>query len=295
MNRRLRAILILIGVMTVWGSTFVVTKEVIDDLPPLTLAFMRVCIGFALLLPFAWQRRGRLAAGGRRLPWPTVFLTALIGVVLYYVTFNLALVYTSASQGALVQSSIPALTALVAVVWLRESASAWRLAGIALSVSGVLVIFSGSAAGDAASRPVLGNVLMFASALTWGVYTSLARRLADVDPVILTAGVFGAGTLMLLPIAAFELAGQPLPWLDLQGWLQVVYLGAGASGLAYLLYNLALQEVDASQAGVFANLIPVVGVITGIVVLNEPLSVQAMIGGAIVMAGVWITTSARTG
>jgi len=281
--------------MTVWGSTFVVTKGVIEDLPPLTLAFMRVFIGFALLLPFAWQRRGSLAASGRRLSWPTVCLMALIGVVLYYVTFNLALVYTSASQGALVQSSIPALTALVAVVWLRESASPARLAGIALSVIGVLVIFSGSAAGGAASWPVLGNVLMFASALTWGVYTSLARRMADVDPVILTAGVFGAGSLMLLPIAAFELAGQPLPWLDLQAWLQVVYLGAGASGLAYLLYNLALQDVDASQAGVFANLIPVVGVITGIVMLNEPLSLQAMIGGAIVMAGVWITSSARAG
>ena len=76
---------------------------------------------------------------------------------------------------------------------------------------------------------------------------------------------------------------------------QVVLLGAGASGLAYMLYNLALQDIDASQAGVFANLIPVVGVISGIVVLGEPISARAIVGGLIVMAGVWITGSERAG
>lgn len=291
MNRRSRAILILIGVMTVWGSTFVVTKDVIEDLPPLTLAFMRVFIGFALLLPFAWQRCGSLAASGRRLSWPTVFLMAFIGVAFYYGAFNLALVYTSASQGALVQSSIPAVTALVAVVWLRESAAPARLIGIALSVLGVIVIFSGSEAGSGASWPMLGNLLMFASVLAWGVYTSLVKRLADIDAVVLAAGVMGAGALLLLPAAAVELAGRPLPQLGLQAWLQVLFLGVGASGLAYMLYNLALQDMDASQAGVFANLIPVVGVISGILVLGEPLSMRALLGGAMVMAGVWITST----
>ncbi len=295
MSRRLRAILSLIGVTTVWGSTFVVTKGVIEDLPPLTLAFLRVFIGFTLLLPFAWRRRGSLTADGRRLPWPTIFLAAFIGVAFYYATFNLALVYTSASQGALVQSSIPAVTALVAVVWLRESAAPARLAGIALSVLGVIVIFSGSEAGSAAPRPGLGNVLMFVSVLSWGLYTSLAKRLAAVDSVILTTGMMAAGALLLLPVAVFELAGQPLPRLEPAAWLRILYLGVGASGLAYLLYNLALRDVDASLAGVFANLIPVVGVLTGIVVLHEPLSMQALLGGAIVMAGVWITTSARAG
>jgi drug/metabolite transporter (DMT)-like permease len=76
-------------------------------------------------------------------------------------------------------------------------------------------------------------------------------------------------------------------------WVEVLVLGAGASGLAYLLYNWALQELDASQAGVFANLIPVVGVLSGIVVLNEPLTVRAILGGLIVMGGVWITGSER--
>jgi drug/metabolite transporter (DMT)-like permease len=58
-----------------------------------------------------------------------------------------------------------------------------------------------------------------------------------------------------------------------------------------MFYNLALQSVDASLAGVFANLIPVVGVLSGIVILNEPISTRAIVGGLVVMAGVWLTGS----
>ena len=67
-------------------------------------------------------------------------------------------------------------------------------------------------------------------------------------------------------------------------------LGAIASGAAYMLYNYALRHMDASQAGVYTNLIPIVGVITGVIVLGEELSVRALLGGAIVMLGVWITS-----
>jgi len=293
MNARQRAILILIGVMSVWGSTFVVTKDLVGDLPPMTLAFARVAIGFALLLPFAWPRYRAMLAAGQAVPWKAVFLMAFIGVTFYYGVFNLSLLYTSASQGALVQSSIPAVTALVAIVWLRESAAPARLLGIALSVIGVLVVLSGSQAGGAAPWPALGNVLMFAGVLAWGIYTSMARRLGAIDATLLTAGMMGVGGLLLLPFVVFELAGRPWPSLAFDDWLRLIFLGAGASGLGYLLYNLALQDVDASQAGVFANLIPVVGVLSGVVLLNEPLPVQAVLGGLIVMAGVWITTTAQ--
>lgn len=297
MNRRWRAICILVFVMSLWGSTFVVTKDVIGDVPPLTLAFLRVAIGFLLLLPFACLNYRKAPADAPPLPWKAMFLMGFIGVALYYGVFNLGLVYTSASQGALVQSSIPAMTALVAVLWLRENASRRRIMGIVLSVIGVVIIFSGSSLDGhaSASAPLWGNLLVFASVIAWGIYTSLAKRHANVDAVVLTAGVIGAGALMLLPVAAFELSGRALPQLDVAQWWKVIFLGAGASGLAYMLYNLALQDVDASQAGVFANLIPVVGVISGIVLLHEPISIQAIVGGLVVMLGVWITGSERTG
>jgi drug/metabolite transporter (DMT)-like permease len=282
-----RSILLLVITMTIWGSTFVVTKELVTQLPPLALAFMRVLIGALVLVPFALRRRDRT----QRPPWRVLVLLGVVGVAGYYILFNLALVYTSAVQGALVQSCIPAATAVLAMVWLREQATMRRWLGIVLSVAGVLIVFSGDSS-EAAPVAVIGNVLMFATVLAWAWYTSLAKQVAQVDPVVVTASLMSAGALLLLPFAAVEIALKGVPRVDGASWLALLYLGAGASGIAYLMYNDALRHMDASQAGVYTNLIPIVGVITGVVVLGEPLSLRAVLGGAIVMAGVWITAAA---
>jgi drug/metabolite transporter (DMT)-like permease len=278
-----RSILLLLLTMTIWGSTFVVTKEVIAELPPFALAFGRVAVGALVLAPIAFMRHER----GSGLPWRTFTLISFVGVVFYYVTFNLSLKYTSAVQGALVQSSIPAATALVAVLWLREAASVVRWLGIALSIVGVLIVFSGGESGGA-PHALLGNALMFATVLAWGVYTSMAKRVAAIDAIVTTAAIMGIGAVMLAPIAAYELRATGWPPLSMEAWAGLAYLGAGASGFAYVMYNDALRHMDASQAGAYTNLIPVVGVITGVLVLDEPLTARALLGGAVVMLGVWV-------
>jgi drug/metabolite transporter (DMT)-like permease len=180
------------------------------------------------------------------------------------------------------------MTALVAVVWLREHASALRWTGIALSMAGILIVFSGADA-QSGSGSLLGNVLMFISAALWGVYTSMAKRVATYDAIQVTAGIIGAGALLLLPLSAFEIVAEGVPNVDARGWLGMAYLGAGASGLAYMMYSAALKHMDASEAGVYTNLIPIVGVIMG-VMLGDPLSVRAVIGGVVVLVGVWLTS-----
>jgi drug/metabolite transporter (DMT)-like permease len=288
-----RSVLMLLLTMIVWGSTFVVTKGINEQVPPFTLAFARVAIGALILLPFLLLRPAAATGDAQvparsALPWVTISLMGLIGVALYYAVFNWSLMLTSASQGALVQSCIPAMTALVAVVWLRERASVMRWLGIGLTMVGVVIVFSGSG-GDGAAGSVFGNLLMFVTTILWGVYTSLAKRVADVDPRVVTAGIAVVGALLLLPIAIAEMAAEGIPQVGAMGWLGIIYLGTTASGLAYLLYNAALKHMDASHVGVYTNLIPIVGVLSGVIVLGEPLSLRAVIGGCIVLAGVWIT------
>lgn len=283
--------LLLLLTMTVWGSTFMVTKDLIALWPPFTLAFVRVTAGTLVLLPFALSRK----PPGARLPWGAIWSMGFIGVALYYLVFNMAMLSISASQGALVQASIPAMTALVAVLWLRERASALRWLGIALSVGGVLIVFSGSGGSDGAQSSMVGSLLMFASVVCWGLYTALAKRVAGLDSLVITTAVTGTGALLLLPLAIYEVAmanlsSAGLPPLPLTGWLELLYLGVIASGMAYLLYNASLRHLDASEVGVYTNLIPIVGVLTGVVVLGEPLSARAIIGGVVVMFGVWITS-----
>jgi drug/metabolite transporter (DMT)-like permease len=124
------------------------------------------------------------------------------------------------------------------------------------------------------------------------VYTALAKRAAKCDTLILTTGLIAVGALLLLPFAVWEYAGNSRVVLSTSGLIAIAYLGLGASGIAYVLYNSALRDMDASQAGTFTNLIPVVGVLSGLL-LGDSLSLWALVGGTLVAIGIWLTT-ART-
>lgn len=292
MRGRALSIVLLLLTMLIWGSTFVITREGLRELPPMLFALLRFCVASAVLVPVAWLRGGT-ARLPRPVPWGRLWLMALLGVALYYVAFNLALTFTTASQGALVQSSIPVVTALMAVVWLGERLTGPRALGIGLAVAGVLLILVQAAPDAKARAPVVGNLLMFGSVLVWGGYTMLAKRLANEDALAITACVAAMGTVLLVPPALMEAAGAPLPAITLVGWLRITYLGAFPSALCYLLFSRALRDLDAGQVGAFINLIPVVGVASGVAFLGETMTPLAIVGGGLVLAGVWISTRPR--
>jgi drug/metabolite transporter (DMT)-like permease len=252
-------------------------------------ALLRFSVASLLLVPLALLRGG-LARLPRPVPWATLGGMALTGVGLYYVGFNLALTYTTASQGALVQSSIPAVTAVMAVLWLGEPLTGRRIIGIGLAVAGVLLVLVRVPAGPAARAPLAGNLIMFGTVLAWAAYTMLAKRMAAADPVAVTAAVTALGTLMLVPAAVLEAARTAAPALSGASWLRIVHLGALASAGGFLLYNRALRHLEASQVGVFITLVPIVGVGSGVAFLGETVSPLALLGGALVLGGVWISS-----
>jgi drug/metabolite transporter (DMT)-like permease len=136
MNKRLSAIILLVVAMIIWGSAYAVTKASLAEIPPVLFALLRYIIASILLAAFVIFS-GELARIPRPVPWIAVFLMGASGVFLYTIAYNISLVYTSAAQGALVQSFIPAVTILLAAVFLKESLSPVRLAGIGISIVGI--------------------------------------------------------------------------------------------------------------------------------------------------------------
>jgi drug/metabolite transporter (DMT)-like permease len=291
-GRPLSIILLLIAIV-IWGAAYVVTKSGLSELPPMLFALLRYCVGSLLLVPLALARGG-LAKLPRPVPWKALVLMALSGVALYYFLFNLALSYTTASQTALIQSSFPAIMAVMAVLWLHERLTRRRILGIALAVAGVVLIVARSEPDASARDPLVGNALAFASVLVWSTYTILAKRVANADAIAVTAIVSLLGTVMLIPAALVENGNVPMRSISIEGWMKIAYLGAFASAVSYLLYNRALRDIDASLAGTFINLSPVIGVMGGVVFLGESIGPVAILGGAMVLAGVW-TSSVRSG
>lgn len=281
------AIRSLLLVMLIWGSAFVVTKAVETEVPPLLLALLRFVLASAILIPLT-HVRGGLSLLPRPLPFGILAAMGLTGVSLYFATSNLALIYATASDAALIQGSIPAVTAILAVLFLGERFDRGRGMGIGTSLVGVaLVVLAGHPAGDAPNR-LLGDLLMLGSVLAWSLYTVLGKRLEDASQTAVTAYSTLLGTLFLLPVGLVDLAIHPPPTVSLAGWLALIYLGTISSALSYLLWNHALPALDASQQANFLNLVPVVGVASAVLFLGEVLAPVQVVGGIFVLVGVWM-------
>ncbi|MFL5548212.1 MAG: DMT family transporter [Gemmatimonadales bacterium] len=289
-SRRTYALLSLVLVMIVWGSTYVVTKRAVRQIPPLTLATLRYLVATAVLVLVALARGGLLRLP-RPLPIAPLVWMGLTGIAILTVGFNYGLIYGSAFQGALVYALGPAAVAVAAVLGLGEALSGRRIGGIILSVAGAVLVVSSGKTDPAAPHPWVGAVCMFAGVVAWAYYTVVAKRLAGADQVVMIAWVSIIGTAMLLPLSIIELLQGPIPRPTAAGWLSVLFLGAVASALAYVAYSWVLRELDASLVGAYFTLDPIVGVATAVLFLGEVLSGRQVVGAGVALIGMWLAAS----
>ena len=281
MSGHARAIAMLVAVMAIWGGSIPVSKLGVTQFPPLTLALLRFAIAAALLWPL-WRVRGAVAT----VAWRDAFVLGLLGVALYYVGFYEGLRLTTATRAAVLQAAVPAVTAVLARVISGERQSRAVIAGIVLSIVGVLVVIGGGVRAHVPASALLGDLLVLASVFAWSLYTVVAKRHASVDAIELTTKTAIAGAFLLLPAAAIEwLAGlraAPTPG----GWAALLYLGVVSSALAYAWYGRALRALGAAQVANYINLLPVVAVAAAAVLLGERPDRASLAGGVLVLAGV---------
>jgi drug/metabolite transporter (DMT)-like permease len=289
-SKRNAALAALVAAMTIWGSTFVVTKVAMQEFPPLTLAFLRFAIASCVLLA-VMRGFGALVKLRAISLWRLIFL-ATSGIALFTAGFNLALLYGSAAQGALLYATIPAVVAISAVLFLNETLDRRRVLGIALSVGGAaIIVLTGEASFDSAPKPLLAAGLMLWTVILWGAYTVAAKPIAAADHTVVIFAICAIGSLLLLPASIVELALGGWPETSGFGWAGVLYLGLFASAACYALYQFALRELDASTVGVFTNIDPVVGLVTAFVFLGEGLSMGQAGGALVVLAGMWLASA----
>jgi drug/metabolite transporter (DMT)-like permease len=277
------AALALLVAMIIWGATYVVTKIALPDVGPFTILLVRLVLGTAALLPFAWRQgfRPRMAMEKR------FVLFGLTGMVLHLGFEILGLRFTSASSAVLIIATAPVVTLAFSIMFLKERVTRRQLVGIALSIVGVVLI-TGARAADGYALSWLGNLLVFAGVVMWGVFTVQGKRMAvEHSWLVSTTAATSAAILLTVPLAAVEIGVQGAPTFTTGGVLALVYLGVLAQAVAYGLWNLALEHVDASIAGPYVNLVPVVGVVLALGT-GESLTPLQLIGGATVAAGVWL-------
>ena len=283
------AIAALLVVVAIWSSTFVATKLLFGQAGPSQIALLRFVVASAILLPFAWGDLTR-----RQLPWGRLALMGLTGVAGYFTFQNFGLVYTSASSAALILACLPALVAISAALFLGERLNRVRSVGVLASVVGVVAIVILGEPEPTAPNPLLGDGLMLLCSVSWVAYTTIGKGTERLPAHVVSAASIGIGALFVAPIAFVETLGRGLPTLTPGGWLGILYLGSGASAGAFFLWNYALRRLDASEATVYLNLIPLLGVVLAAAALGESIGPAEVLGALLIVGGVTLAGRATS-
>jgi drug/metabolite transporter (DMT)-like permease len=289
-----KAFIQLMIVLLIWASSFAITRTVVKDVPPILFALLRYSVASVVMLCIYYSQRSKIKPPANRMHGQ-VLIMALTGISLYYIFFNISLVHTEASVGALIQGFIPVVVMVLAYVFLKEKISLYQVFGSAICLAGVILIGFISPGKSGGNNSVLGNVLMIAAVICWAAYTILSKRVADTDGIWLTTRLTVIGTILLLPAVLIEMWHQPPPRISFTGWVAIVYMGIFPSAISYLWYNHALKHISATRVGLFLNLDPVFGAILAVAVLNEPLYTLQIVGGVLVFAGILLSSAGKKG
>ncbi|MGJ4941857.1 DMT family transporter [Bradyrhizobium sp. HKCCYLS1011] len=276
-----------------WAGNIVLARYVAGHVPPLTLSCIRWIGTFLMLWPFARPHVKR-DWPVLRAHWPLLLVFALTGFALNNALSYWAMQYTQALNGLLIQSSTPLFVALWSLLLFGVRLTPAQFAGIALSLSGVLVILL---RGDLAA---LANIqfnrgdLMFAAALfIFGLYSALMSRRPTMHQLSLISFCTAAGAVLLLPLAAWEYASGAVLKPDLLSLSTLAYVVVFASTLAYLFFNRGISLIGPNRAAPFLHLVPVFGSVLAILLLGEQPQLFHLVGYALVLTGV--ITASRQG
>lgn len=270
---------------SIWGGMYVVSKVILDIIPPFTLVTLRLLLGILVLWLIIARR------GGVRFNRRQILLAVGVGLVGYGVSLGFQFVGThlsTASNGALVTSATPAFVLLFAAWILGERITTRRLAALLIATLGVVAVIDPRTA-QFSSGMFLGNLSLVAAALTWALYSVLVRKVTfNLDVLPATMVFFWGGLCVSIPASIWELQVIPLGQITWGVFLGILYLGVISTALAMYLWNKAFATLEAGVASLTFFAQPIVGATLGALFLNEQLSLLFIIGGLLIGIGLWL-------
>lgn len=267
---------------SIWGGMYVVSKVVLNVIPPFTLLAMRLVLGIGCLaIVIAFRPRTSLTR-------PQGWQIFLVGFVGYGVSLGFQFVGTklsTASNGALVTSATPAFILIFAPFLLSERATPRSILALIISTLGVIAVIDPRNAELSPTR-FWGNMSLLAAALTWALYSVLVRRVTRTADVVTATTIMLAGGLpSSLLLSAWEIRtagiGPITPWI----WGGVLFLGIVATAAAMFLWNFAFAELPAALASLTFFAQPLVGSLLGWAFLAEQITPLFLLGGLLIAIG----------
>jgi drug/metabolite transporter (DMT)-like permease len=288
----------LLAMTLMWGGSWPAGRVLALAMPPLSGSAWRFSLAAVVLLAWmAWRQRAWPRLTHRQ--WTGLAAGGAIGVAGYAVFFMMALQRVEASRAAVVVTTNPVFTTLLAAWLFKEALNARIAIGLACAVIGAATVLTHGAPWKLFTGDVgLGEWLLIGCIATWVAYTLINRRLlAGIDALTATAVSASIGAILLWIVTiAFEGAGpaaHSLAALDATGWAALVFMALGSTALAYAWYFHGVAALGAGTAASYISLVPIVGVASSALLLGERIDTSLAIGGALAILGVVINNRAR--
>jgi drug/metabolite transporter (DMT)-like permease len=282
----LRGLLEVVLAMAFAGSSVVVGKLLAARLPVFLAVELSLCAALAAILPVQIARRKELRLlGVRELTY--MFFQALFGIVLFRVFTLYGLRFTSALSAGVITSAAPAVMAVLAACVLKERLGRGQAAGVALCVAGLLFINLWGRGPAEGAGSIAGNLLVLGATVCEALLTIFRKSSGGrIGSVTNTTVLVAMSAAMMLPFALLDLRNFSLAEIDAVGWASVIYYGAVATVIAYILWGHGALRIPANRTGIATAALPVSALVLSALVLREPLGPQHLIGCAAVITGI---------
>lgn len=269
----------LVALAAMWGASYLFMRHAVPHLGPVLMIEIRVLLGGLVLLAVL-VATGR--AVGWRQHWPGFLFVGAIGIALPFVLIAEALTVIDASTGAILNALAPFFAAIVAAIWIRDPLTPAKLAGIALCLVGTAVLVGWTPV-PMSSRELLAVSFSVLATAIYGftiVFTKV--RLKDASPLGTSAGTLLFAALALAP---FSPTTRDLTAVPTLAWLSVLGLAILSTAIAFILYYRLIADVGPVKASTVTLLIPVFGMVWGVIFLGEPVTPGRIAGCAIILSG----------
>jgi drug/metabolite transporter (DMT)-like permease len=278
--------ILLFTVACIWALNFSVAKISLREIDPMSFNAMRFMLATVLMWGFVlYRREWRPIRNG---DWMHLIFLGMLGNLLYQLLFIFGLQRTFSANAAVMLGTIPVWVAVTAHLFSDEKMTKNKALGVVFAFSGVLLILLGKPERiSLSSETFTGDLLTLASAFVFGSYTVYSKNfLKYYPPLQLTTISMSVGGLSLV------VAG--IPWLIVLDFGSVSWVGYGGAiysglfsvGIAYIIWNYGLRQVGAVRTATYQNLVPVLGLILGLIILDEKLTLIQYLGSAIVITGI---------
>jgi drug/metabolite transporter (DMT)-like permease len=282
-----RAWTLFAAVSVIWGMPYLFIKIAVDEISPSLVAWSRLALAAAVLLPLAWKL-GALRGLGER--WRILTLFAAVEMAVPWPLLGFGEVHVSSSFAAILIAAVPLFVALLATRFDHsERPTATRLVGMLIGFAGVVALVGIDIGGK--GDELLGALAILVVAFLYAIGPMIVkRRLSDVDPLGPVATSVGIAALLVTPFAAVDLPDS-VPSADTLA--SVAVLGLLCSALAFLLFFRLIAEVGPGKATVITYINPVVALALGVAILDESVTTGVVVGLLLILAGSWLSTDGR--